>query len=52
MSEEVEKIVELMRQIERVLYEDTNAADHPCCGWGPLWGEIKATLAAYDAAKK
>lgn len=33
--------VAMLRQVEQVLRDDTNALDHPCCGWGPLYGEIK-----------
>ena len=35
----------MLLQVEKVLYEDTNAAEHPCCGWGPLYHEIRAALA-------
>jgi hypothetical protein len=45
-----EAVIEAARKIERALYEDTDAADHPCCGWGPLWIELRGALAARDAA--
>jgi hypothetical protein len=42
--------IAMLRQVVKVLAEDTNALDHPCCGWGPLYGEIKALADRLEAA--
>lgn len=39
-----DEVIAMLRQVEKVLAEDTNALGHPCCGWGPLYVEIKALV--------
>lgn len=39
------ELVEALVEIETILIEDTNAEDHPCCGWGPTLKMVRAALA-------
>jgi hypothetical protein len=39
------KAIDALEMIEKVLVEDTNALDHPCCGWGPVLAEVRAAIA-------
>jgi hypothetical protein len=36
--------IALLERIEKILAEDTNAEEHPCCGWGPLLAEVRDVL--------
>jgi len=36
--------IALLEKIEKILVEDTNAEEHPCCGWGPLLAEVRNVL--------
>lgn len=35
----IASLVETLRSLEKIIIEDTNALDHPCCGWGPTDGD-------------
>jgi hypothetical protein len=42
--------IALLEKIEKILVEDTNAEEHPCCGWRPLLAEVRNVLIRNERA--
>jgi hypothetical protein len=45
-----ERAVAALREVEKILVEDTNALDHSCCGWGATLAMVRAALDDAESA--